>query len=96
MSSRPARCGTESGYQRHRRILKEPACPACLAAHSAAERARRTYQAARYCDCGRQIRTDHTTCSLCRRSRARVTADQDPVWVRRGLIYVNDPKAGAA
>lgn len=35
-----AECGTDSGYHHHRRIKKEPACPACLEAHSAAERDR--------------------------------------------------------
>lgn len=29
-------CGTESGYQRHRKAFNEPACDACRAAHSAA------------------------------------------------------------
>lgn len=32
----PAVCGTESGYQRHRKQFGEPACDACKAAHSAA------------------------------------------------------------
>lgn len=30
----PAVCGTESGYQRHRKQLGEPACDECKAAHS--------------------------------------------------------------
>ena len=33
-------CGTESGYSRHRRQLKEPACDACKLAHSMAEKMR--------------------------------------------------------
>lgn len=32
----PADCGTDAGYYRHRRTLKEPACDACKTAHSAA------------------------------------------------------------
>lgn len=34
---RVARCGTPSGYYRHRRTLNEPACDACRAAHRVAE-----------------------------------------------------------
>lgn len=30
-------CGTDGGYHRHRRILKEPACEACKMAHRIAE-----------------------------------------------------------
>lgn len=36
----PARCGTDSGYQRHKRH-KEPPCPACKTAHAAARYSRR-------------------------------------------------------
>lgn len=36
MPTRPAKCGTDSGYYRHVRTLKEPACDACLTAHAAA------------------------------------------------------------
>lgn len=32
-----AECGTPSGYYRHRRTLKEPACDACKIAHRVAE-----------------------------------------------------------
>ncbi len=35
-----AECGTDSGYYRHKRIEKKDACPACKAAHTAAESAR--------------------------------------------------------
>lgn len=34
----PAKCGTDSGYYRHRRTLKEEPCDACKAAHAAAIR----------------------------------------------------------
>jgi hypothetical protein len=37
---RVAECGTDGGYHHHRRQKKEPACHACLEAHSAAERDR--------------------------------------------------------
>ena len=40
MRRRVAACGTESGYYRHVKVLKEVACPACRAAHNAAETAR--------------------------------------------------------
>ena len=33
-------CGTDSGYHRHLRRLKEPACEACKIAHSEAEKGR--------------------------------------------------------
>lgn len=38
-----AQCGTDGGYYRHRRTLREPACEECKAAHRIAEamRARR-------------------------------------------------------
>lgn len=39
--SKQARCGTDSGYYRHIRRLREPACDACLTAHRTAESARR-------------------------------------------------------
>ena len=35
-----ALCGTEGGYYRHVRTLRQPACTACKLAHSAAERER--------------------------------------------------------
>lgn len=35
-----APCGTDSGYYRHLRKAKEPACPACLAAHALVTRKR--------------------------------------------------------
>lgn len=38
---RTAECGTEGGYYRHRRTLKEPACDACKLAHRVAEALRR-------------------------------------------------------
>lgn len=40
-------CGTESGYYHHRRITKTDACPACKAAHTAADRARYARRKAR-------------------------------------------------
>lgn len=33
---KPARCGTDGGYYRHRRVLLEEACKPCKAAHAAA------------------------------------------------------------
>jgi hypothetical protein len=33
-------CGTDSGYYKHRRRLKEPACDPCRIAHAEAERDR--------------------------------------------------------
>ncbi|MHB1886910.1 MAG: hypothetical protein ACYCVV_18260 [Acidimicrobiales bacterium] len=35
-----AECGTDGGYYHHKRIEGEDACPACRAAHTAAESAR--------------------------------------------------------
>lgn len=40
-----AACGTDSGYYRHLRKLKQPACPACLAAHALVTRERANRQA---------------------------------------------------
>lgn len=43
---RPAAlCGTDSGYYRHRRTLKEPACQECLDAHREYEEARKARSA---------------------------------------------------
>ena len=38
----PAKCGTDAGYYRHRRKLREDACSDCKAAHTSAERRRKT------------------------------------------------------
>lgn len=38
---KPADCGTDAGYYRHKRSLREDACDACKAAHSAAEKRRK-------------------------------------------------------
>jgi hypothetical protein len=38
--TRPAVCGTDSGYYRHLRTLLEPACPDCLEAHRTVSRTR--------------------------------------------------------
>lgn len=35
-----AKCGTDGGYYRHRRSLREDPCDDCRAAHAAAEKAR--------------------------------------------------------
>jgi hypothetical protein len=35
-----AECGTDGGYYRHRRTLREPACEECKAAHRIAEQIR--------------------------------------------------------
>lgn len=42
----PAICGTDSGYYRHLRKLKQPACPACLVAHAVVTRERASRAAA--------------------------------------------------
>jgi hypothetical protein len=47
MSRPPARCGTDSGYYRHRRH-GEPACTACLAAHATTGRVRYHQPGMRY------------------------------------------------
>lgn len=39
-----AECGTDSGYYRHRKTLKEPACDACKLAHRVYEAQRRQRQ----------------------------------------------------
>lgn len=36
-----AACGTDNGYYRHVRVLREPACRACKNAHADAERTRK-------------------------------------------------------
>ena len=41
---RVAECGTESGYQRHRRTLRDTPCDACKEAHSTYE-SHRAYRA---------------------------------------------------
>ena len=40
MPKPPARCGTDSGYYRHKRTTHTDPCPPCLAAHSEAQSAR--------------------------------------------------------
>jgi hypothetical protein len=65
-----ARCGTDSGYYRHRNQGDLPACGKCRDAHAAAERARVAgrRKPIRYCmACGGQTRTKHATCYQCRR-----------------------------
>jgi hypothetical protein len=54
---RVAACGTESGYTRHLRTLKEPACAACLAAHSAANQKRQGYNHGAHLDRLETLRT---------------------------------------
>lgn len=39
-AARPAQCGTDAGYYRHRRKFREDACDDCKAAHNKAERER--------------------------------------------------------
>jgi hypothetical protein len=45
----PAKCGTDAGYYRHRKVLGEPACEDCKAAHNDATK-RRNARARRYGD----------------------------------------------
>lgn len=50
----PARCGTDGGYYRHRRTLREEACTACQEAHAATERDRRRRAAASAAEIARE------------------------------------------
>ena len=92
---RTARCGTDAGYKRHRK-LGQDACDACRQAHADYNRGYRysvTTPPAprRYCtNCSGETRTEHAMCSLCRK-----ILDQDggqdigpePVWVRQDGIW---------
>lgn len=69
-----AACGTDSGYYRHRRILREEACDDCKAAHAAAER--NGGPAARYCECGTIIRSAADRCYACRNGAKRCICGQ--------------------
>lgn len=51
-----ARCGTDSGYYHHRRILNENACEDCKQAHSAAETLRKKRRQVRREATKRQLR----------------------------------------
>lgn len=55
----PARCGTDSGYLRHKRH-KEPPCPACKTAHADAQRSRDRAKRSKKVEWGNE--------GLCRRS----------------------------
>lgn len=46
----PARCGTDAGYYRHRKVLGEPACDSCKAAHSEVTAARARKRRLRHID----------------------------------------------
>jgi hypothetical protein len=82
-----ARCGTDSGYYRHRN-RKEPACAKCLRAHAdaTAARDRGGHGPRRHCPCGSQIRTQYDKCYMCRRIDASLIGPE-PVWVLRGGVY---------
>ena len=85
----PARCGTDAGYYRHRRTLKEQACPACCQAHADATRLRAAArrQPARLCPCGSPIRTHHDKCFACRRIDRQAPTDPGVTWSQHGGIW---------
>lgn len=95
----PAKCGTDAGYYRHRRILKEDACDECKLAHRVAGKRpqyRRPDKPAANkptCACGRVMLASSEVCGLCNKKRQRESyydpADDPkrPVgWVLRGAI----------
>ncbi|HZN71413.1 MAG TPA: hypothetical protein VFC00_06990 [Micromonosporaceae bacterium] len=91
-----ARCGTDSGYYRHRRQLKEPACDKCLRAHAAATAARSTgrRQPVRYCPCGSQTRTQHDKCYKCRNPGNSLIV-REPAWVLQGGVWYDANRVSA-
>lgn len=80
----PAKCGTDSGYYRHMRTLKEPPCDACAEAHRVKHRDRER-PSSRKCQCGRWFRTEkYDKCQYCRPPNAQPKG-LDPaeiVWER--------------
>ena len=99
MPRQPAACGTDSGYYRHRRT-GTPICDPCKHAHNTRKKELARNPLGR-CGCGTQLRTDHPSCSRCRRKEERAAAraerqqthEEDHSkpspdrWVRRGLIW---------
>lgn len=77
-----AECGTDSGYYRHIRTLKQPPCEPCAEAHRAKSR-NRDRTSSRKCQCGRWFRTErYDKCLECRGPEAQPKA-LDPaeiVW----------------
>jgi hypothetical protein len=74
-----AKCGTNSGYTRHRQ-LNTPKCQPCKDAHATYERARRRKpvmrnQCATYPGYMRHKRAGEAACDLCRAAYARYMAD---------------------
>lgn len=94
-----AKCGTDGGYYRHRRLGTE-ICKPCRKAHNARVKELKTNPLGR-CGCGTQLRTDQASCSRCRRKQERAAARVEKQhsyeeehskpspdgWVRRGLIW---------
>jgi len=96
--SRPvAKCGTDAGYYRHRRVMKEDPCPECKAAHSLkTRRPRRPKRVPKKCACGNNMHPARDMCAPCtRRAEREATSytddEHDPkrpvAWVpHRGIL----------
>jgi len=77
--TRPAACGTNSGYMRHG-LDKTPKCQPCKDAHAAANRKHRKApkmrnQCATYPGYMRHVRAGEQPCDLCRAAHARYMAE---------------------
>jgi len=87
----PAKCGTDGGYYRHRRITNTEPCDACKRAHADWKRQRASNPFGR-CPCGTALRTEGEYCSKCRRKLDRATASKRPTGNRlwRQSNYTDD------
>lgn len=83
MPRRPPRCGTTSGYRAHYERDEKP-CESCRAAW--AHYRNKPYRPARFCACGRRIKSAHDACWRCRDNRKHIvdlkTAPAEIEWIR--------------
>jgi hypothetical protein len=77
VNTRVAKCGTDSGYFKHRRLGEKP-CDPCRLAHNAAVSAGKPRSAKPHCGCGKRIKVPGVSeCSVCRKKTIKKRADEE-------------------
>ena len=76
-----AQCGTDGGYFRHLRTLKQPACPECCEAHARANREQSWRR-------GVQPSKAYSPAPEPAEVAPEPVAQVETRWVRRGLVWV--------